>query len=166
MAARGALTAHGDLALLVGVTGFTHEPLGKGPVKALAPATSNEQQTAVDFILLCFSLTAGGEGGGVCWTQQRRGKQEAGSAARRRIFFSWGRRMRPYPPPPCGILCSCMITFCRTWHRIPRFWSEALPSRGRERKVVSKYNRGETVIAESFPCVNKNHASTAAEKVF
>lgn len=47
----GALAAHGVLALLVGVMGFTHEdPLGRGPVKALAPATSKEQ-TMADFIL-------------------------------------------------------------------------------------------------------------------
>lgn len=51
LAAAGAVAANGVLALLVGVMGFTHEePLGSGPVKALAPATSTEQ-TMADFIL-------------------------------------------------------------------------------------------------------------------
>ena len=55
LAAAGALAAHGDLALLVGVMGLTQvDPLGRGPVKALAPATSTEH-TMADFML---SLTA------------------------------------------------------------------------------------------------------------
>lgn len=43
--------AHGALELLVGVNGFTHVDPGRGPVKALAPATSTEHNTA-DFIAL------------------------------------------------------------------------------------------------------------------
>ena len=51
LAAVGTLAAHGVLALLVGVMGLTQEePPGRGPVKALAPATSTEP-TIADFIL-------------------------------------------------------------------------------------------------------------------
>lgn len=51
VAAEAEVLAHAARALFVGVTGFTHEPAGRGPVKALAPATSTEH-TIADFILL------------------------------------------------------------------------------------------------------------------
>lgn len=60
-AAEDEALVHDARALFVGVTGFTHEPVGTGPVKALAPATSREHAIA-DFIVLfryCWRVVDG-----------------------------------------------------------------------------------------------------------
>lgn len=67
--------------MFVGVTGFTHEPAGRGPVKALAPATSTEH-TIADFILI-FRC---------CWLAVARTRERGGWTHTLGEGFS-------YPPP-------------------------------------------------------------------
>lgn len=110
VAARGALTAHGDLALLVGVTGFTQEPLGKGPVKALAPATSNEQQIAVDFILsFSLSLLLLVVGARVLDAATKR-EQVVRSAVGAAHIFSGATHFCFYPPPLVCMTETCIMS--------------------------------------------------------